>query len=388
MGRCLKEKLSKTMRIDLIPDVPAEPAGGDKKKVIITSPVKRRIKTTRPPSSATEDSHYQALLQSVYDSALITDIAGRIVDVNVRAEEKLMYDREQLCAMSVLDIVSGASTSLLDTLMENLENDRFTLIQASCLRGDGEYFPAEISVNRLMLGEVRLCFFLRDITVRLQREEMLRTTYNAIQNAGDGIAVANLDAKFEYVNPALARMWGYELIDQLMGQSIDMLVSDPAAVNHLLQQVITDQSTLVFEALARRQDGSEFSVQVSVASNVNTDGDPVGMIFSFVDVSDRNRVVEAERKAEQRRVMLESLGAACHHLGQPATVLLGNLGIIHRKIDGVDDALKELVQSSIEAMETMSDILYKLNTVNEYKTTQYLEKPAGDDSEESRILEI
>ena len=42
---------------------------------------------------------------------------------------------------------------------------------------------------------------------------------------------------------------------------------------------------------------------------------------------------------------------------------------------------------SIEAAETLAEVLHKLNTVNEYRTTQYLERE-GEDSEENRILDI
>ena len=58
------------------------------------------------------------------------------------------------------------------------------------------------------------------------------------------------------------------------------------------------------------------------------------------------------------------------------------------RIDGSDELMTELITTSIEASETLGDILHKLNTVNEYKTTQYLEKPDGSDSEDNRILDI
>ena len=95
----------------------------------------------------------------------------------------------------------------------------------------------------------------------------------------------------------------------------------------------------------------------------------------------------AQRENEQHRVMLESLGAACHHLGQPATVLLANLGIIQKKLASGDDVVPKLVDSSIEAVKTLGQILRKLNAVNEYKTTHYL-GDENDEGEQSRILEI
>ena len=86
--------------------------------------------------------------------------------------------------------------------------------------------------------------------------------------------------------------------------------------------------------------------------------------------------------------MLESLGAACHHLGQPATVLLANLGIMEKRLTSQDQLVNDLVKSSIEAAETLGDILHRLNTVNEYKTTQYLERTEDEDSPDNRILDI
>ena len=82
--------------------------------------------------------------------------------------------------------------------------------------------------------------------------------------------------------------------------------------------------------------------------------------------------LQAERESERTRVMLESFGAACHHLGQPATILLLNLSIVQSRMTTEDETLKELIKGSLEAVETLGAILHKLNTVNEYKTTHYL----------------
>ena len=99
------------------------------------------------------------------------------------------------------------------------------------------------------------------------------------------------------------------------------------------------------------------------------------------------RAEQAEWEAERTRVMLQSLGAACHHLGQPATILLLNLSIVQNKMKTEDETIKELIKGSLEAVEALGEILHKLNTVNEYKTTQYLAHPEGEDKDQ-RILDI
>jgi len=381
-----REKLSQTMRIDLIPDTPSESQGGRKKRVVITSPTRMR-RAKAPAAALDSDSRYNELLQSIYDAALICDLEGRIVDANARAIEFLLYKRVELTDMTVFSVISGADESLIQTLCDNLEEDRYTLIQAFCRRKNSTLFPAEIAVNKLNLGETHLCFFLRDITWRRQAEAMLRTEHNAIQNAYNGIAVADIDARLEYVNPAVARMWGYDAPEQLLEMDIRDLLCDVDKASEIIGTVMGDGEDWTGEMLASARDGREFDVEISAVCNRNGEGDIVGIVFSLADISDRKSAEAAQRENEQHRVMLETLGAACHHLGQPATVLLANLGIMQKKIDAEDAVVGKLVESSIDAVKTLGKILRKLNSVNEYKTTHYL-GDADSEGEQSRILEI
>lgn len=376
------------MRIDLIPDVPSRPSGNERQRVVI-EPRRARAAAGRPREEADRDqSHFQKLLQRLYDAALIVDLQGRILDVNVRSEEFLRFSRQELLEMTVFDVISGTDSSVIRTVSENLENERHTLIQAYCIRKDSTYFPAEIAVSKLDLGTLCLCFFIRDITVRRQAEEMLITEHNALQNSGNGIAVVDLNGRLEYANPTMERMWGSHERDGLLGVRISELVLDREGMDALIQELHQgDADTKAIEMRARRLDGSEFDVQISGARNRNAEGEVVGCVFSLMDISDRKRAEDAERELERRRVMLESLGAACHHLGQPATMLLGNLELLEDRLAKSDPDSRKLVQGSLDAMEKLSAVLRRLNTVNEYRTTQYLE-PSDDGLGGSRILEI
>jgi PAS domain S-box-containing protein len=374
------------MRIDLIPDVPEKPQTGKKRRMVITSPTRMR-RAKAKTALIDSDSRYNELLQSIYDAALICDLEGNIVDANARAIEFLLYKRAEITGMTVFNIISGADESLIQTLCDNLEEERYTLIQAFCRRKNSTLFPAEIAVNKLSLGEIHLCFFVRDITWRRQAEAMLRTEHNAIQNAYNGIAVADIEAKLEYVNPAVARMWGYDDPEELLETDVRDLLCDVDKASEMIGTVMGDGEDWTGELLASARDGREFDVAVSAVCNRNNEGDIVGVVFSLADISDRKAAEAAQRENEKHRVMLESLGAACHHLGQPATVLLANLGIIQKKLNSGDEVVPKLVDSSIDAVKTLGKILRKLNAVNEYKTTHYL----GDDEnggEQSRILEI
>jgi len=74
---------------------------------------------------------------------------------------------------------------------------------------------------------------------------------------------------------------------------------------------------------------------------------------------------------ERDRVMMESLGAVCHHLGQPATVLLSTLEMINRLKESDVKARNELLQMSMEAAEALRKTLLELNDLRHYHAENY-----------------
>jgi PAS domain S-box-containing protein len=312
-----RKNLSETIRIDLIPGT-TEP----QQEAAIQKPAEAPAKAPVSPltrvkwpkraaePTAVSRSRYQELLQSVYDAALVTNVFGKITDANVRAVEFLHFSREELCAMQVFDIISGADRSLMQTLCQGLEHERFTLIQAYCRRRDGSFFPAEIAVNKLHFGQMYLCFFIRDISVRKKAEDRLRTEHVAIQNAGTGIAIPDLDVTLEYVNPAFAGMLGYPRAADLESVDLRELLVDHTAADDLTKLVLANDQTWMNEMSMRRQDGEELFVQISAVCSRDDEGKPVNIVFSFADITEHKitetALATAQDDAAEQASELES----------------------------------------------------------------------------------
>ena len=382
-----KQQFSSTMRIDIPPDLLS---GADHQQKLKSETTGIRPKPTvsmRKPKPATK-SLFSQLLQSIYDGCIITDLDGVITDANSRVLEFLKYTLDDLRGAKVPLLISGADDSLVSSVRESLENDRFVLIQAYCNRKDGSLFPAEISVNILDFEDMRLCFFIRDITVRKETEEMLRTGYNAIQNSANGIAVADLGGKLFYSNPSVLELWGFARNEDVVGKSVIDLWVDPAQAKDMVDAVLTRQESWSGELTARKRDGSELPLQVTAARNKDADEETVGIVFSFVDMSDRKRAEEVMRQSEGQKAMIASLAAACHHLGQPATVIVANLTLLQRMMKEAPQDAQELIKAANDAGEELAQILYKLNTVDTYKMSNYLEHAKDRDALENKIIEI
>jgi signal transduction histidine kinase len=82
------------------------------------------------------------------------------------------------------------------------------------------------------------------------------------------------------------------------------------------------------------------------------------------------RYLEQLVEAERHRVMIESLGAACHHLGQPATVILTYLELMKRRRP--ENNNDEMLENCIHAARAIADVLDTLQRFSKYRTEPYL----------------
>jgi len=90
--------------------------------------------------------------------------------------------------------------------------------------------------------------------------------------------------------------------------------------------------------------------------------------------ADRIRTIKEQQDrllhAERQRVMIESLGSLCHHLGQPATLIATYLYMLQQQASTPE--MKKTVEDCQQAFDAMQDILTRLQRVVIYRTEPYL----------------
>lgn len=282
-----KSKFSSTMRIDLTTEV-------DESSEVVANPA---TLPAAAPNGVTLAGHceivgsadFRELLQSVYDAAIITNLDGLVIRGNQRAEQFFQYEVSQFANLQITDLLSGSDEGLMTTIRESLQQDRFILIQAYCTRADKTVFPAEVSVNMLRISDRDyVSFFIRDVTLRREAEERLRTGYAAIQNSGNGIAVTDAEATLQYSNPAMCGLLGITE-DQTPPPQITSFLCDPR-LGRTIRKTTAQGQAWSGELEMLCSDGSTMFVQASVAPNIDADGDVIGMVWSLLDISDQKRI--------------------------------------------------------------------------------------------------
>lgn len=111
----------------------------------------------------------------------------------------------------------------------------------------------------------------------------------------------------------------------------------------------------------------------------------------MAQTEERIRTIETQTRAlvdsERQRVMLESLGAACHHIGQPATVIMAYLDFLRQR--ETDPEKRNMLDTCRQAAEELAGLLLKLQRITTYQTEPYTATPISSaDDNRNRILKI
>ncbi len=131
--------------------------------------------------------------------------------------------------------------------------------------------------------------------------------HQVMATVGQGIVVSSEGWRFEYVNPAFARMVG-RMPKELIGRSMDELIH-PHDRPILIQARSRRQAgeTSSYEARLIRSDGCVFPVQVTGTPRWQ-DGKFFGSIVAVTDLTERKRFEDELKKREaENRLLLDSI---------------------------------------------------------------------------------
>ncbi|MBP0018834.1 MAG: PAS domain S-box protein [Cyanobacteria bacterium SBLK] len=131
-----------------------------------------------------------------------------------------------------------------------------------------------------------------DITDRIEANQQLQHQAIALENAADGISIFAQD-RYIYVNRAHIKMFGYASPEELLGKSWQMLY-DAEEIKRFRRDiwpVVEQQGTWRGEATARREDGSNFSQELSLTRTQS------GTIVCICrNISDRKRIEKEQQR--------------------------------------------------------------------------------------------
>jgi len=192
---------------------------------------------------------------------------------------------------------------------------------------------------------------VQDITERKQAENELRVKDYAVASAISGIAIADLDGIVTYANLACLSMWDYEKEGEVLGKHATAFFADRSEAGVVLNTTLVE-GAWQGEIKAKRRDGTTFDVQVWANLVNDAAGEPICMMASFVDITER-------KKLEQLKD--EFIGLVSHELRTPLTVIGGCLSTVLTEWERLPSGeVQQLLQDAILESESLSHLVENL----------------------------
>lgn len=208
---------------------------------------------------------------------------------------------------------------------------------------------------------------------RQQAEQSLKQQLAAVEAAIDGIAILDAEGRYIYLNTAHLQLFGYEVPDDLLGQTWYQLYY-PEEIERFQSElfpILGREGHWQGEATAKRRDGSTFAEEVSLTS---IEGG--GLVCVCRDVTDRKQAEEQLKSSLQEKdILLKEI----HHRVKNNLLVVSSL--LDWQIDYVEDPIVTKIieesQNRIQSMALIHEKLYQSQNLAKINLGDYLESLAN-----------
>jgi len=124
----------------------------------------------------------------------------------------------------------------------------------------------------------------------------------AVDQSFDGIGIVDLDYKIIYLNPAWAKMHGYDSVEELIGKSIDIFHYQEQIEKYLkpFKQIVKEKGKNVSEMKHVRKDGTQFLSLMKITLLRDGQGAPLAILVIIKDTTERIQADELLRDSKLR----------------------------------------------------------------------------------------
>ena len=325
------------------------------------------------------EGRYRGLLEAAPDAMVVVNQSGAIVLLNVQAEKRFGYSRDELLGQKVTNIIpegfaerliSDETRSAADAQAQQIG----TGIELTALRKDGSEFPIEIMLSPLDSVEGRLVTAaIRDISVRRAADQLMAQMEGRyrglLEAAPDAMVVVDQRGAIVLLNVQAEKQFGYSR-DELLGQKVTNIIPEGFA-----ERLIADGTRTAAEALAQqigtgielvglRKDGSEFPIEIMLSPLESAEG--ILVTAAIRDITARKqadanlveKVVELNRSNDE---LQQFAYLASHDLQEPLRMVASYTQLVARRYKGKLDAdADEFIAFAVDGANRMQRLIQDL----------------------------
>ncbi|MBL7993731.1 PAS domain S-box protein, partial [bacterium] len=178
----------------------------------------------------------------------------------------------------------------------------------------------------------------RDITDRKQSEEALRESEEKYKSFFDddltGDFISTPEGKLLACNPAFAKMFGYDTVEETLQIDVHSLYSDKKARENMLVRLKREKRLEYFSSELIRKDGKKIYVIENMIGTFDKSG-KLTEIKGYLFDDTRRRSLETQLIQAQKMESLGTLaGGIAHDFNNILAIIMGHTSLIQRKAEG------------------------------------------------------
>jgi PAS domain S-box-containing protein len=239
---------------------------------------------------------HKSIVESSDEAIIGKSPDGTIISWNKGAEMIYGYSAEEITGKSILLLIPKEYQDNFFLLLDRIRQGEHINNHDSVWKTkDGSLINIALTLSPIKSedGEiVGVSSISRDITRQKFAEQELLIKGYAIESSLNGIIIAGMDGKVTYSNRSFMRIFGYNSLDEIIGQPIEHFAhDDPLELKIVLEvkKTLAKKGSWIGEIHPRRKDGSSLDAQLSATLVKDSSGNPVCMMAMFADISTRVR---------------------------------------------------------------------------------------------------
>jgi protein-histidine pros-kinase len=286
------------------------------------------------------------ILESATACAIVAiDLLGQVTYWNRGAENIFGYTRSEavdLLNHSQLHLPKTANDGVHTSILDLAKKNSVWEGPVDALRKDGSFFHARIVLTPLIDNSKGLHGFvsvIRNVPGESDSEKRFR---GLLEAAPDAIVIVNSEGKIVRLNTQAEQMFRYRH-DQILGQSIDILVPDRFRSRHPQHRYRFFEGPRLrpmgdgLDLYGLRSDGTEFPVEISLSPLETEEG--LWVTAAIRDVTERKRfqiVLQEKNDQLERAIMAKDrfLASMSHELRTPLNAVIGFTGTLLMRLPG------------------------------------------------------
>jgi two-component system cell cycle sensor histidine kinase/response regulator CckA len=292
---------------------------------------------------------FHLISENAADMIAVVDMNGKRIFNSLSYQKVLGYSAEELQTSSAFEQIHPDDRARVQKAAEDAKRSGMgTTLEYRLRHKNGEWLVLEStsSVIRDEKGDPeKLVIVNRDITERKRAEEALRRSEagfrSVVQDAPYGIYRASTAGRFLQVNPALQKMLGYELIEELLTKDLTSeIFRNPEEYRRLIELLIRTEEIKDVEMEWKRKDGTPITVHCSGRRFNDKSGAPAYFDAFAEDVTEK-RILERQLRMAQKMEAIGRLsGGIAHDFNNLLGVIIGYSRVLKREL-GTNTALCE-----------------------------------------------